>query len=92
MPSTRLKSFVAVTVLAAAALAGSAPAFAAPSGAQTKTVLKYNAKMQKYCLTDPAVTGSRIAPITCKTSAEWTADGLDMPKAGTVDATRLAQK
>ncbi|HXH14605.1 MAG TPA: hypothetical protein VNJ10_00560 [Sphingomonas sp.] len=92
MPSTRLKSFVAATALAAAALAGSAPAFAAPSGSQTKTILKYNAKMQKYCLTDPAVTGSRIATVTCKTAAAWTAAGLDMPKAGTVDASRLAQK
>lgn len=58
----------------------SAPAFAAPYGTQAKTVLKYDAKTRKYCATEPAITGSRISPITCMTAAQWSAAGLDMPK------------
>ena len=71
-----LKSFVAV-----AALAISVPAFAAPSTSTQTTVLKYDAKTQKYCMVEPAMTGSRIDRTICKTSAEWSAAGLNMPKA-----------
>jgi len=62
-----LKSLVAV-----AALAISVPAFAAPSTSTQTTVLKYDAKTQKYCMVEPAMTGSRI---------DRTAAGLNMPKA-----------
>ena len=75
MTSIFLKSLVAVAVLATGV-----PALAAPQDSMQKTVLKYDAKTQKYCLNDPAVTGSRIGRTTCKTSAEWSAAGLNMPK------------
>ena len=74
MPSTILKSLVA-----AAALASALPAFAMPVQTSTRTVLKYDARTQKYCVTDPAPTGSHIMQITCKTADEWTAAGLRMP-------------
>ena len=82
MTSIILKSLALASVLVA-----SAPAFAAPSDPQQKTVLKYEAKTQKYCLTDPAVTGSRIGRTTCQTAKQWSALGLNMPK-----STELAQK
>lgn len=81
MTSIILKSVTLATLLVA-----SAPVFAAPTDPQ-KTVLKYNAKTHKYCLTEPAITGSRIRQTTCQTAAEWSALGLDMPK-----STLLAQK
>ena len=69
------------SLVAVAALAISAPTLAAPSGSTQKTALKYNAKTQKYCMVEPAVTGSRIDQTICRTSAEWSAAGLNMPKA-----------
>ncbi|RZL75051.1 MAG: hypothetical protein EOP66_11310 [Sphingomonas sp.] len=77
-----VKSLIAVAVLAT-----SAPILAAPTGSPQKTVLKYNAKTQKYCMNMPAITGSRIEQTVCKTSAEWSAAGLNMPK-----TVMLAQK
>ncbi|SFO25937.1 hypothetical protein [Sphingomonas sp. OK281] len=82
MTTIFLKSLVAVAVLTA-----SAPILAAPSGSTQKTVLKYDAKTQKYCLNEPAMTGSRIRQTTCKTAVEWSAAGLNMPK-----TVMLAQK
>ena len=82
MTSTILKSLALATVLVA-----SAPAFAAPSDPQQKTVLKYEAKTGQYCLTELAMTGTRIDRKTCRTSAQWSEAGLNMPK-----ATELAQK
>ena len=68
------------TLVAVAALAVSVPAFAAPSAATQKTVLKYDAKTQEYCLSESATTGSRIGRKICKSAAQWSAAGLDMPK------------
>ena len=82
MPPMFLPSLVAV-----AALAVSVPTIAAPPSSTQKTTLKYNAKTQKYCMVEPAVTGSRIDQTICRTSAEWSAAGLNMPK-----AVLLAQK
>lgn len=82
MPPMFLPSLVSV-----AALAVSVPTIAAPPSSTQKTTLKYNAKTQKYCMVEPAVTGSRIDQTICKTSAEWSAAGLNMPK-----AVLLAQK
>ena len=75
-----MTSIILKTLALATALVVSAPAFAAPSAPQQKMLLKYDAKTHKYCLTDPAVTGSRIDRTVCQTSAEWTARGLNMPK------------
>jgi hypothetical protein len=82
MTSIILKSFALATVLVA-----SAPAFAGPITSPQTTVLKYDAKTQKYCLTDSAMTGSHIGRTTCQTAKQWAALGLQMPK-----ATLLAQK
>ncbi|MES3151479.1 hypothetical protein [Sphingomonas faeni] len=76
MPSSNiLKSLVVATVLATAA-----PVVAAPSDAPQKTTLTYNAKTHKYCMVELASTGSRVERITCHTSAQWSAAGLNMPK------------
>ncbi len=82
MPSIILKSLVAAAVLATGA-----PVLAAPSNAPQKTTLTYNAKTQKYCMVEPASTGTRIDRVICHTSAEWSAAGLNMPK-----TTELAAK
>lgn len=74
MPSIILKSLIVATVFAS-----SAPVLA-QSAAPQKTLLKYDAKSQKYCLTEAAMTGSRIDRVTCRTSAQWSAAGLNMPK------------
>ena len=82
MTSIILKSFALATVLVA-----SAPAFAAPASSPQKTMLKYDAKTQKYCLTEVAATGSHIGRTTCQTAKQWSALGLNMP-----NTTLLAQK
>jgi hypothetical protein len=84
-----MSSIILKSLAIAAVIGTAAPAFAAPA----KTVLKYDAKQQKYCLTDPAPTGSRIQRNTCLTSAQWSANGLDMPKTNApADVTLLAKK
>ena len=82
MTSMILKSLALASVLVA-----SAPAFAAPSDPQQKTVLKYEVKTGQYCLTEPAATGSLIGRKTCQTAAQWSEAGLNMPK-----SIELAQK
>ncbi|MES3081251.1 hypothetical protein [Sphingomonas faeni] len=82
MTSIILKSLALATVLVA-----SAPAFAAPSNLQQKTVLKFDAKTGQYCVTEPAMTGTRINRKICRTAAQWSEAGLSMPK-----STELAQK
>ena len=84
MPSIILRLVTATTI--ATALVVGAPALAA-STSPAKTVLKYDAKSGKYCVTDPAITGSHLQRITCKTATQWSSDGLDLPK-----TTMLAQK
>jgi hypothetical protein len=84
-----MSSIILKSLAIAAAVATAVPAFATPA----TTVLKYDAKQQKYCLADPAPTGSRIQRTTCLTAAQWSANGLDMPKTNApADATLLAQK
>ncbi len=75
MSSIILKSLIAATVFVSGA-----PVFAAPADAPQKTSLKYDAKTNKYCMTEAPVTGSHISRITCQTSVQWSAQGLDMPK------------
>lgn len=81
-----MTSNILKNVALAAVLVASGPALAAPTVPE-KTVLKYDAKTHKYCMTSPAVTGSRIRQTTCQTAVEWSALGFDMPK-----STLLAQK
>lgn len=75
------------SLIAFAAVATSVPILAAPSDSAQKTVLRYDAKTQKYCMNEPAVTGSRISQATCKTAKQWSAAGLNMPQ-----TVALAQK
>jgi hypothetical protein len=72
MSSLILKSLIATAMLV------TAPSLALAKSAPT-TELKYDAKTRKYCLIDPAVTGSRLVHKTCKSATQWSADGLDMP-------------
>lgn len=81
-----MRSIISTSLIAITALALGAPAFAAPSGTAQKTVLKYDAKTQKYCVTEAATTGTRIGRVTCLTSAQWSAQGLEMPKTVTLAA------
>jgi hypothetical protein len=84
-----MSSIILKSLAVAAAVATAVPAFAAPA----TTVLKYNAKQHKYCVTDPAPTGSHIERTTCLTVAQWSANGLDMSEAkAPANATLLAQK
>ncbi|KQN07767.1 hypothetical protein QP178_18475 [Sphingomonas aurantiaca] len=74
-----MRSLFLNSLIAASLLVSATPVLAA-GASQPTTKLKYNAKMQKYCAIDPAVTGSHLQQQTCKTSAQWSAAGLDMPK------------
>ena len=80
MQSTTLKRLA----LTAALLASGAPMLAAaapkPAATPERTKLTYDAKTHKYCLTEPAVTGTRIDRILCRTANQWAAAGLNMPK------------
>ena len=84
LPTTRtLGRTGALITIAIATAASPTIANAAPRGSATQaqmTTLKYDAKSRKYCLTEPAVTGTRIDRITCRTASAWAASGLDMPK------------
>jgi hypothetical protein len=52
----------------------------------------YDAKYDKYCISQ-AVTGQRIPVRTCRTKAEWIADGAKFNDvADAKPATKLAQK
>ena len=64
------------TALIAAALLGTlaVPALAAPASDDVKMKVTYDAKYDKYCISQ-AVTGQRIPVRTCRTKAEWAADG-----------------
>lgn len=77
MPSIILRSLV-VTI---AIVISGTPIFAATTNTPQKTLLKYDAKTRKYCLTQGAITGSHIERTTCQTPASWSAQGLNMPKA-----------
>ncbi len=72
MTSIITKSFAAIALLAAAS-----PALAAT---EQTTTLRYDAKTGRYCLTEPAATGSHIQKTFCKTTAQWAAAGLTMPQ------------
>ena len=74
-----MRSLFLNSLIAASLLVSATPVLAA-GASQPTTKLKYNAKMQKYCAIDPAVTGSHLQQQTCKTSAQWSAAGLDMPE------------
>lgn len=84
-----MSSFILKSFIVATALVSAAPVLAA-GGSQPTTELKYDAKTQKYCIIDPAVTGSHLPRKTCKTATQWSADGLDMPKAAIGDTRTVA--
>jgi hypothetical protein len=62
-------------LIAAVAIGVSAPAFAAPQSDSEKTRLSYDAKHDKYCVSQ-VVTGSRIPAKDCRTKEEWAKNGL----------------
>ncbi len=83
-----MPSFIRNSLIAATMLVSAAPVLAA-GGSGPTTRLTYDAKTQTYCVQDPAITGSHLSRRTCKTAAQWSADGLDMPKTTLAD-TRMA--
>lgn len=84
-----MSSFIRNSLIAATLLVSAAPVFAA-GGSQPTTELRYDAKTHTYCVLNPAVTGSRLQHKTCKTAAQWSAEGLDMPKT-TITATPMLE-
>ncbi|WP_442680403.1 hypothetical protein ACSBM8_04195 [Sphingomonas sp. ASY06-1R] len=82
------------TVIIAAALFGTlaVPAFAATNSDDVKMKVTYDAKHDKYCISQD-VTGQRLPVRTCRTKAEWVADGAKFSDAADATKhTKLAQK
>ena len=81
-----------IIILAAALSAVAAPAFAAAAGDAPAFKATYDAKHDKYCVSQQ-ITGQRIPVRDCRTKAEWAADGAMFGE--NVDAkaqNKLAQK
>jgi hypothetical protein len=64
-------------LIAAIAIGAVAPAFAAPQRDSQKTVMTYDAKRDKYCVSQ-LVTGSRLAQKECRTKQDWAKEGLQI--------------
>ena len=85
-----------ISAIITAALLGTlaVPAFAATPSDGVRMKVTYDAKQDKYCVSQ-AVTGRLIPQRTCRTKAEWVADGAqfgDATDAKPVQAMKLAQK
>ena len=62
-------------LIAAVALGATAPAFALSPSASGKPTLTYDAKHDKYCVSQ-MVTGNLLPVKDCRTKKEWAKDGL----------------
>jgi hypothetical protein len=77
----KLPTFIAVGALLGIALPGTITAAAAREAAapKPKAVADTNGK-PLICVREPAITGSILPRRTCKTRADWQADGIDIDK------------
>ncbi|MBO9671674.1 MAG: hypothetical protein J7485_14285 [Sphingobium sp.] len=71
-----------IAISAMAVILGSAAASAATKSDEQKTALTVEHKNGEtlYCLTEKALTGSRLPVRTCKNRAEWAKDGFKFPE------------
>jgi len=66
-------------LIAAAALGTVAPAFAAQRGDPDQPRITYDAKHDKFCISQ-MVTGSRLPVQDCRTKEDWAKEGLTLSK------------
>jgi len=64
-------------LIAAATLGTIAPAFAAERANSDQPRISYDAKHDKFCISQ-LVTGSRLPAQDCRTKAEWAKEGLTL--------------
>ncbi|HMI19180.1 MAG TPA: hypothetical protein VK533_06525 [Sphingomonas sp.] len=62
-------------LIAAVALGATAPAFAASQSGSEKPTVTYDAKHDKYCVSQ-MVTGNILPVKDCRTKKEWAKNGL----------------
>ena len=62
-------------LIAAVALGATAPAFAVSANDSEKPTVTYDAKHDKYCISQ-MVTGSILPQKDCRTQKEWAKNGL----------------
>jgi len=80
---------ISAILIAAAVLGTTAPAFAAQRGQSDQPTVTYDAKHDKFCVSQ-MVTGNYLPVKDCRTQAEWAKAGLTVTKP--TDADKLAQK
>jgi hypothetical protein len=77
----KLPAFITVGALVGLTLSGTISAAAAHEAAQPKPRPAANVNDKtRICVREPAMTGSILPTRTCKTAAEWQADGVDIAK------------
>ena len=67
-------------LIAAIAIGAVTPAFAAPQRDSQKATMSYDAKRDKYCLSQ-MVTGSRLAQRDCRSKQDWAKEGVQIQDA-----------
>ncbi|WP_116091554.1 hypothetical protein [Sphingomonas crusticola] len=83
----KISAIIAAAMLSAVAV----PAFAAAGGETAKLKATYDAKRDKYCVSQQ-ITGQRIPVRDCRTKAEWAQEGAFFADAKKAQDTTLAQK
>jgi hypothetical protein len=76
-------------LIATVALSATAPAFAAPRSASDQPTVTYDAKHDKYCVSQ-TVTGSRVPVKDCRSRQDWAKAGLTFSQKP--EAAKLASK
>lgn len=76
-------------LIAAVALSATAPAFAAPRSSSDQPTVTYDAKHDKYCVSQ-TVTGSRLPVQDCRSKQDWAKAGLTFSQQP--NAAKLASK
>ncbi len=75
-------------LIAAVALGATAPAFAAAQGNSDKLRITYDAKHDKYCVSQ-MVTGNLLPVKDCRTKQDWAKNGVAIERS---NADKLAAK
>jgi hypothetical protein len=77
----KLPTLITVGALLGVALPGTITAASARDASLTKPKMDASADSKaRICVREPAPTGSILPLRTCKTRAEWRADGVDIDK------------
>lgn len=80
---------ISALLIAAVALAATAPAFAERRGMTDNTAVTYDAKHDKYCVSQ-MVTGNLMPVKDCRTKSDWAKAGVTV--GADTDAAKLASK